>query len=317
MNEPLVSIIVATRDRPSYLRDLLHSLSRLTYSQFEVVVVDDASDARSENVRVIAEAECNLAVRLEVNAQARGTVSSMNHGATIAHGKVLAFTDDDSIVDPKWLTQLVAGYTTTQVGGVGGRVIPVENDRVRPRALRKDLRIGRVDEDGTVTSNFDLPSEGVLEVDHLAGPNMSFRREVFECLGGFDERYIGNGYRFETDWGVQVHRAGFTLFFDPHAVVLHRRAPTGGNRVRTEEWFYWYARNHIYFLAKNFPHLRVARCRFALQFLLQVARRKRIPAHLGRYTHGRAMVRACCGVAEGFRCGNHSLLTSRTSHSSN
>lgn len=312
MNGPLVSVIVATRDRSAYLSDLLASLRRLSYPQLEAVVVDDASDARIENERVV-EAGRVLTVRFEVNTQVRGTVASLNQGAAVARGEILAFTDDDCIVDAGWLARVVAGYRATQVGGVGGRVIPIENDRVRPLAMRKDLRIGRVDADGTVTGNFDLASDDVLEVDHLAGPNMSFRREVFECLGGFDEHYVGNGYRFETDWGVRVRRAGFTLLFDPRAVVLHRRAPTGGNRVRAEEWFYWYARNHIYFLVKNFSWLRAAPWRFALQFLVQVARQQRISAHIGTYTRARALVRACCGVAAGFMRGWRVLSPKPTS----
>ncbi len=303
MNEPLVSVILATRDRPGYLRDLLDSLRRSTYPLWELVVVDDASDARIENARVMAEAGRDITVRLEVNTQARGTVVSLNRGAAVTRGEILAFTDDDSVVDARWLARLVAGYTATQVGGVGGRVIPIENDRVRPLAMRKDLRIGRVDTDGAVTSNFDLASDDVVEVDHLAGPNMSFRRELFERLGGFDEHYVGNGYRFETDWGLQMRRADLTLLFDAHAAVWHRRAPTGGNRVRAEEWFYWYARNHIYFLAKNFPRSHAARWRFALQFLMRVARQESIPAHIGPYTRGRAIVRACCGIGVGFMRG--------------
>ena len=56
MNEALMSVIVATHDRPRYLRDLLDSLYRLTYPRFEVVAVDAASDALTENTRVVTAA---------------------------------------------------------------------------------------------------------------------------------------------------------------------------------------------------------------------------------------------------------------------
>ena len=171
---------------------------------------------------------------------------------------------------------------------------------MRPLSARQDLRIGRVDANGTVTGNFDLVEDSAIQVDHLSGANMSFRREIFERLGGFDVKYAGNGYRFETDWGVRVRRAGFTLLFDPRALVSHRRASTGGNRIQAEEWFFWYARNHIYFLRKNFPALRVVPWRFALRFLVQVARQERLPAHLGTCSRAHAIARACCGVTAGF-----------------
>jgi GT2 family glycosyltransferase len=300
VNALTVSVIVATRNRPTYLRDLFDSLRTSTHSPMEVIIVNDGGTARDENARVVTEAARALTVRFEVNERAQGTVRALNRGASLARGTILTFTDDDCIVDAGWLARLVAGYALPQVGGVGGRVIPIENDRVRPLTARPDLRIGRVDADGTVTSNFDLTGDQVLEVDHLAGPNMSFRREIFERFGGFDANYAGNCYRFETDWGVRVRRAGFSLLFDPRATVAHRRAPTGGNRVQAEEWFYWYACNHLYFLAKNFPTLRAARWRFALRLLIQVARQERLPAHLGACSRGRAIIRACCGAGAGF-----------------
>jgi glycosyltransferase involved in cell wall biosynthesis len=149
MNELLVSVILATRDRPGYLRDLLDSLRRSTYPLWETVVVDDASDALEENTRVLTEAGRDITVRLEVNTQTRGTVASLNWGAAVARGKILAFTNDDSVVDAMWLARLVADYTATQVGGVGRRLVtpkpPIpfitlavvrENSLIIPRVLK-------------------------------------------------------------------------------------------------------------------------------------------------------------------------------------
>ncbi len=311
MIEPLVSVIVATRDRPAYLRDLLDSLAVSTYGRPEVVIIDDGSQAREENTRVITEASKNLSILPVTNARTRGTVAALNQGAAVARGDILAFTDDDCIVESGWVSRLVSGYRSDHVGGVGGRVIPIENDKVRPIAIRKDLRIGCVDQNGTVTSNFDLTSEGLLSVDHLAGSDMSFRRDVFERLGGFDEHYQGNAYRFETDWGVQVRRAGFTILFDPQAKVSHRRAPIGGNRVDTEEWFHWYARNHTYFLVKNFGVSPAPVLRFALRLIAQTARRKEILRHVGAYDRKRALLRVGSGLAKGFSQGWPSFFRAR------
>lgn len=303
MNHPTVSVIVATRNRPTYLRDLLDSICQSTYSSQEVIVIDDAGDSQDANTRVVAALQDKLAVRLLVNSQLQGTVRSLNRGAALARGSILVFTDDDCIADAEWLARLVADYATPIIGGVGGRVIPIENDQVRPLAARGDLRIGCVDATGGITSNFDLESDGVIQVDHLSGANMSFRRELFERLAGFDENYAGNCYRFETDWGVRVRRAGFALLFDPRAVVAHRRAMVGGNRLQAEDWFYWYARNHLYFLARHFPQQRTARWRVAWRLLARLARRESFPAHLGAYTRRRALVRACSGVVAGLVLG--------------
>ena len=303
MNHPIVSVIVATRNRSTYLRDLLNSFCRSTYSSLEVIVIDDAGESQDANARVVAALQDKLDVHLNVNTQLQGTVRSLNRGAALALGSILVFTDDDCIADAEWLARLVADYTSPHIGGVGGRVIPIENDQVRPLAARGDLRIGCVDATGGITGNFDLESDAAIQVDHLSGANMSFRRELFERLGGFDENYAGNCYRFETEWGVRVRHAGFVLLFDPCAVVAHRRAIVGGNRLQAEEWFYWYARNHIYFLAMYFPHLRAARWRFAWRLLARLARQESFPAHIGAYARRRALVCACSGVVAGLVLG--------------
>lgn len=83
---------------------------------------------------------------------------------------------------------------------------------------------------------------------------MSFRRELLLRVGGFDEKYVGTGYRDDTDLCVRIRRLGNKLLYQPKALVQHKFR---GKRIDSN-WVYWYMRNHTYFYLKNiFAQYRV------------------------------------------------------------
>ena len=87
---------------------------------------------------------------------------------------------------------------------------------------------------------------------------MSFRRKVYDKTGGFDSNYLGNGFRFETDFTFAVKKAGYKVIFDSTASLLHRYHQPGGAENHflfslTEESHAWHEvffRNTWYFLRK-------------------------------------------------------------------
>ncbi len=251
---PLISIIISTYDRPVHLRDLLWSLVSQFYQNFEIIVVDDASHqkVRRRNKETVERFGDWTTIKLIESRIRLGTPRALNTGAGHSQGKILVFTDDDCLASRDWLNELLKCYRCSDTTGVGGRVIPIDNDIFRPLSTRYLLDIGRVYDDGTVRSNFDLASPGGIPVDHLSGANMSFLRESFFRSGGFDLAYRGNAYRFETDFCLKMARLSNEMLFNPRAIVHHRRATRGGNRISAEQWYHWYARNGTYFVAKNF-----------------------------------------------------------------
>ncbi|MGB5932576.1 MAG: glycosyltransferase family 2 protein [Anaerolineae bacterium] len=251
---PLISIIISTYDRPVHLRDLLLSLVSQSYEKFEIIVVDDASHqkVRRRNRETVERFGAWITIKLIESRIRLGTPKALNTGARHSQGNILVFTDDDCLAFGDWIGELHTCYQGSDTGGVGGRVIPIDNDIFRPLSTRDVLDIGRVCNDGIIASNFDLTSPGVIPVDHLSGANMSFLRESFFRSGGFDLAYTGNAYRFETDFCLKMARLGHKMLFNPRAIVYHRRASRGGNRIAAEQWYHWYARNGTYFVAKNF-----------------------------------------------------------------
>jgi len=252
---PVVSVVVSTRNRESFLVDLLDSLREQNFDRFEVIVVDDSDNPLSKKkiADIIREFSEDLKIKLLSNSRRLGIPCSLNRGILAAKGRIVAFTDDDCIADETWLEKLTAWYKYPDVGGVGGRIIPIEYDSLWiPKKREKPHLIGKILWDGSVVSNFDLDL-GPIPVDCLAGANMSFRRDLLLKVGCFSTVYKGNAYRFETDLSLRIKKLGYKIIFDPNAIVYHRRAVEGGARLDAYKWNYWFSRNHTLFLVKCLP----------------------------------------------------------------
>jgi GT2 family glycosyltransferase len=234
-----VSLVIPTVDRADAVYNLLRHLEHQEEPPLEIVVVDQSA---AEDARLAGYAAANPRVRVH-RIPVRGLPNARNVGAGLARGDVILFLDDDSIPDRALVRAHAARYADAAVGGVGGRV---EGGYDAAGA-----GTGRFDPaDGRVVRNFAGGS--ACEAEHLPGGNMSFRREVFERIGGFDLRFGGSAIGEETDFCLRARRAGFRLVFEPAAAVEHLRLPTGGCRTaRFEDWLYWHAHNTMLFALRH------------------------------------------------------------------
>src|SRR5206468_4590408 len=96
---PRISVIVCTYNGARTIRDCLEALERLTYADYEVIVVDDGS---TDTTAAIARRyNCRL-----IQTENRGLASARNTGLRAARGEIVAYIDDDAYPDPDWLTYL-------------------------------------------------------------------------------------------------------------------------------------------------------------------------------------------------------------------
>ena len=121
---PSVTVVVATRERTGLLAACLDSLARLDYPDYEVVIVDNdpVTDDTAKLIRDRAEPGIRYA-----RENRRGLAAAHNCGLQLAEGTIVAFTDDDVIVDRHWLTEVAEGFTAdTDVACVTGLILPAE-----------------------------------------------------------------------------------------------------------------------------------------------------------------------------------------------
>ena len=247
------SVIIPSLGRVQRLRECVRAITVQSAPwSFEVIVAIDGADSELIGSALASEFRPFPALSVTASKQRRGSPRAKNDGAKMATGEILLFVDDDVVVRDGWLQRIVDGYSDGVVG-VGGSEV-----KTRPPGILRRLWFklngnasGRVTRGGQVISNFSAKTLTVQQVDCLAGANMSFRRDEFFRVGGFDEMFGGNAYREETDLCVRLSKNGL-LLFQPSAVVDHHEDASGGNSSKDlRDWNYWYHRNNSYFFFKD------------------------------------------------------------------
>ena len=239
------SVIVITLNRPDYVRKCLQCLEMQEPHPDQIIVVDSSKD--DVTTAVVAEFPDVLYLRNE-NGFGRMT-TSRNIALKQCIGEIIAFVDDDAFAHAGWLAALLATYTAPEIGAVGGRAL---ND-VPGEATRGVDKIGKLTAFGALEGNFGADPGKILSVDHIIGCNMSFRREVLARLGGFREDFPGiSGVCEDSDMSLRVRKLGYTILFNPEAVVDHIAAPQAIGKRFDPRYSYNGHRNRMVMLISNF-----------------------------------------------------------------
>lgn len=240
MYHPTVSVIVNTYNRGPHLRRLLDALSRQSYDNFEVIVVNGPSTDNTKEVireyrKAIKTAKCP-AVNLS---------SSRNIGIRKAAGEIIAFIDDDAVPrDVHWMENAVGLFRDEKVGIAAGTVYDL-GDQIR-------FRYGWFDIWGR---NIGVQDKAVIYDDPKGerfscgqGCNVFFRTDAAAKAGGFDEYFV---YHLdESDLGMRIIQRGYTCRYGEHMDVLHEAASGPFRKKEYHEDWNVIGRSHGYFVLK-------------------------------------------------------------------
>ena len=258
MSRPKVSLVLPTYGRDELLRHALSDLLRLDYPDYEILVVDQTPCHTPETRRYLSD----IQDRIRYIRQAQpSVVAAANRGVQSARGEIALFVDDDvRIPDPEFITRHVTSYDDPAIGGVAGRVL----DATDPKEGTFDPRSA-----DPVWGFFYTGWEHrtPCEVTTAPGANMSFRRELILCHGGFDEHFLGNAFRWENDFCLRLRKAGHRVVYNPSPTVHHFYASPGGNDNRhlrgrdpaSHVWYRSFFHNQMYFALKHIPRPSIPR----------------------------------------------------------
>lgn len=191
------------------------SLQQQTLVPDEIIVVVDHNPALLDRVRAHLSG-----IQAIENGEQQGLSGARNSGIAVAQGDIVAFMDEDAIAAPDWLARLAAGYSDSGVMAVGGAIEPLWIAG-RPRWFPEEFN-------WVVGCTYLGMPEATAPVRNLIGCNMSFRREVFQAVGGFRSGIGRIGTRpvgcEETELCIRTsqHWPNVTLLYEPQARVQHR-----------------------------------------------------------------------------------------------
>ena len=221
----LASVIVPCFKQADVTRRCLDSVLAHTRPPFELVLVDDGSTDHTQAVFAAAERD-GRAVRVVVVRRDHngGYIAAANAGLAAAGGTFLVLLNNDTVVTPGWLDGLIR-WSLDRYPGVG-LVGPMTNGTRPPQRVKpgySDLN----GLDAFAAARAREYAGKALEVDWLTGFCILLRRDVYDRLGGLDERY-GRGFFDDDDLCVRARRAGYALVAVPEVYVHHDIGRTFG-----------------------------------------------------------------------------------------
>jgi glucosyl-dolichyl phosphate glucuronosyltransferase len=234
-----ITAILCTYNRCQSLARALDSLALSILPEtieWEVLVVDNNSSDQTR--AVVEESSRRYPGRFRYLFEPRqGKSYALNAGIGEARGEVLAFLDDDVIVERTWLESLTAPLDEGPWAGSGGRILPMRGF-VPPPWLALD---GPHNLAGALCAYCNPGDEPGELKDPPYGANMAFRKEMFDRYGEF-RTDLGprpaSEMRFEdTEFGRRLMAGGERLRYVPSAVVYHE---VHESRVRKEFFLAWW-----------------------------------------------------------------------------
>jgi len=222
----LVSVVVCTHSLDDYpnLAEAVDSLLEQTHREIEIVVVVDGNEELHQ--RMLANYGSQEAVKTIPLKQNVGLCGARNAGIKEAQGDAIAFLDDDAVAERSWVENLMATYQELDAIAVGGKILPLWLGQ-RPDYLPEELYwLVGVTHEG-------FAEEKVTQVRNTFGPNMSFRRGVFQKVGLFNENlgFARRGTSYmqgeEAEFTLRIkQKLGQGVLYNPKALVYHKIPPS-------------------------------------------------------------------------------------------
>lgn len=238
-----ISLIIPTYNRSEILIETVRHYLNNFPDDGELIIIDQSQEI---NLDIVELSKIHPFVKY-MQISEKGLPNARNVGCLAASGEIIIYTDDDVIPSSKLLAAYKRAFEDPMVGGAAGRVCLANASNMKTKSKRPRIRTL----DGMIFSDFNQETQ--MEVDHVQGCNMAFRRSLILKVGGFDKRFGGNAHLEETDLCMRIRRLGYKIIYLPKASLIHVVHVSGGCRtVDLSEWLYWYSHNYILFFMKNF-----------------------------------------------------------------
>jgi GT2 family glycosyltransferase len=236
-------VIIPNWNGAAHLPTCLDALRRQTLRDFEVIVVDNASQDGSLEllrrdyswVRIIA---------LPTN---RGFAGAVNEGIRAARGEFVVLLNNDTEAEPTWLAELIAALDAHPEAGMAASKLLLFDRRGVLHSAGDFYRADGVPGNRGVWEEDRGQYDSDRWVFGACGGAGAYRRSMLDEIGLFDEELFAFCEDVDLAWRAQL--AGYPCLFVPTARVYHKLSVTGGGRLAS----FYVGRNLLWVIAKDYP----------------------------------------------------------------
>jgi glycosyltransferase involved in cell wall biosynthesis len=212
---PFLSIIIPVYNSINTLGRCLNSIKDSDYSNFEVIIVNDASTDNS--IDAAREYECKI-IDLKEN---HGSNYARNRGANSAEGELLVFIDSDVILKENALTNIVRSMRNKKIGAIVG---------IYGWEYRNENFISQYKNLWIRYSYIKSPPQ----IDWIFGAISCVRKEIFTKLEGFDYKLIARDGNDDIELGKRFSNLGYNIYLNPKVEVFHLKKFTFSSLLKNE-----------------------------------------------------------------------------------
>lgn len=218
-----VSVVIPNWNGKKFLAGCLDSLGQQTYKQVEVVVVDNGSADGSVEFIEKNYPHVNL-IKFQVNT---GFSVAVNAGIRASDSEFVALLNNDTIVEPDWISELVRAMREhSEIGSAGCKMLAYDDKKLLDGAgdgYRRGGLPGRIGHRERDLGQFD----NERYILGACGGAALYRRSMLDEIGLFDEDYFA--YLEDVDLGLRAQNAGYKCLYVPSAVIYHLGCGTTGS----------------------------------------------------------------------------------------
>lgn len=225
--KPKVSIIIPCYNQIRYTYKCLYSIMKNTdagLTPYEVIIADDNSTDTTKNIKkfignvVVSRNEENL-----------GFLKNCNKAATLVKGEYIYFLNNDTEVKENYLSSLVELIERDiTIGMVGSKLIFADGTLQEAGGIIWSDGTGA--NYGRGANPKDFRYNYVKEVDYISGASIMIRKNLWDAIGGFDERYAP-AYCEDSDLAFEVRKMGMKVMYQPLSEIIHYEGVSNGKDV--------------------------------------------------------------------------------------
>jgi len=219
-----ISVIIATYKRPIMLQRCLDSLIQANKpkGRIEIIVVDDGGGMELDTGKYAGEIDIQW-LQLDEN---QGQSIAQSRGVEVACSEILAFLDDDAVVDKKWLRAIQSYFEKyPEISALLGKIEPIDPTHILVRMRqqiyeRRHRKYTDLNWKNKICQDYDLlVPPGALICDHISGGNSALKRQTLAAIGGLATNMRRNADDFLTR---RLLSASYAIGYSPDMVIYHQ-----------------------------------------------------------------------------------------------